>query len=147
MMNSMATKICLCFVFLAFLPMLQTIAGETGTPFWLKTWSVAEIDSSAADRASFSSTIGKHIAMEPNRLVNPLAEDCMEGLSYDDVRPRPIAELDEHFGAFWKWPPLSKPMTTYGWIRCKGSNVGAFAFVNAKLGYLFYEGGTIIVLR
>jgi hypothetical protein len=132
---------------LVLLGAMFALAARAETPFWLKAWTVAEVDSAPADRATFARAIGMQIVMEADRLVDPLAEDCTQDLSYSDIQPRPVAEMGTHFGTFWKWPTFSKSTATYGWIRCAGSNVGAFAFVDSGRAYLFYEGGAVLRLK
>ncbi|MEE3627760.1 hypothetical protein UCD39_27935 [Nitrospirillum sp. BR 11752] len=122
--------------------------AQSGPPFWQKTWTVTAIEGATSiDRASLSSTIGLQIVMKADALTDPLAEDCTRALSYDDIKSRPIADLNQHFGANWTWPSFSGTQVTYGWVRCDGSNVGAFAFVDPQKAYLFYEAGAILVLK
>src|SRR5580658_188884 len=132
-----------CIAILMLLAVTLAPAVRAETPFWLKTWTVARIDGADADRTIFVQAIGKQIVLAADRLVDPLGEDCEHGLSYDDVRSRPVAKLGAHFGAFWKFPEFPSPAATYGWIRCDGTNIGAFAFVDGGQAYLFYEGGAV----
>ncbi|TWB09718.1 hypothetical protein FBZ89_13819 [Nitrospirillum amazonense] len=122
--------------------------AQTAAPFWQKTWTVTAIEGGTVqDRALLSSAIGLQVAMKADTLTDPFAEDCTRGLSYDDIKSRPVSELGQHFGDSWKWPAFSNAQATYGWVRCDGSNVGAFAFVDAQKAYLFYEAGAILVLK
>ena len=117
-------------------------------PFWQKSWTIAAVTGGTTEeRSALSSTIGYRIVMDPTQIIDPVAEDCREGVSYDDIQSRPVTELGGHFGRFWKWPNFPKHSVPYGWVRCEGSNVGAFAFIDAAHGYLFYEGGMILDLR
>lgn len=132
---------------LIFFTIVFAVAAKAQTPFWLKAWVVTKIDSPPADRTMFTRAIGMKIVMDTDKLTNPLGDDCMSELSYSDIQLRPIAEMDAHFGKFWKWPKFEKESITYGWIRCKNSNVGAFAFIASDQAYLFQEDGAVVLLK
>lgn len=126
----------------------QPAGAQPAAPFWQKTWTVTAIEGATTqDRALLSSAIGLQVVMKADALTDPFAEDCTHALSYDDIKSRPVADLGQHFGGSWKWPAFPQPQATYGWIRCDGSNVGAFAFVDAQKAYLFYEAGAVLVLK
>lgn len=129
-------------VLVALLPGATRLA-EAADAFWLRTWTVAAV----AGEGAPPGLVGLKIELGLQRIVDPLAQDCANSVSYDDVQRRPVADLGRHFGAFWRWPALPGPEVVYGWIRCAGTNIGGFAFVDGSLGYRFYEGGLVLTLN
>lgn len=91
--------------------------------------------------------IGAVIVLGDHEILDPLTDDCRNGVSYEDVQIRPVKDLGPHFGNFWRWPSLPADTLAYGWVRCAGTNVGAFAFVDARHGYRFYEDGLVLQLQ
>jgi hypothetical protein len=90
----------------------------------------------------------RHLALSPDGVADPLGEDCVAGVSYDDICPRDRAAAARHFGRHWRFPAaLDTPGTVAGWVRCESGNLAAVAFVRPGLGYRFFEDGLVIELR
>jgi hypothetical protein len=131
----------------AALALLGLIGPAAAAEFWLKAWTVAAIEGAAEQRQALAGAIGQKIVLSERQIVDPLSRDCEAGVDLSDIRLRPVGELAGHFGALWTWPKFAEKEEIFGWARCEGSNIGAFAFVGPQQGYLFYEDGVIVELR
>jgi hypothetical protein len=123
------------------------VSAAASDRFWLKTWTVAGVVGDQTEMAWANTMVGSSISLAEHKIVDPMTGDCQQAVSYDDVQIRPVKDLGRHFGDFWQWPPGLSGEVAYGWIRCAGTNVGAFAFVDARHAYRFYENGIVFRLQ
>lgn len=126
---------------------LLNLIAAAPTPVWQRTWTVAAITGPHAGAAGLGGIVGQPVVLAPDRARTPVDEPCPTAPDYADLRARPRAELGRHFGAFWRWPAALGARPVFGWVRCGRSNLGAFAFADARHGYLFFEDGIVIELR
>jgi hypothetical protein len=125
-----------------------TACAAAGKPFWLKNWSFGEVVGSAEAKAALAKTGANHLALQSDKVTDPLSEGCAKDVSYADIKHRSKADMARHFGPFWRFPPtLDTPRSVAGWVRCNGHNVAPVAFVNSQLGYRFFEDGIVITLH
>ena len=123
------------------------VSAAASNMFWLKTWTIAAVMGDRTEIEWANGMIGKSISLSEHKIKDPLTSDCQQAVSYEDVQVRPVKGLARHFGDFWKWPPGLSGDVAYGWIRCAGTNIGAFAFVDPGHAYRFYENGIIFRLQ
>ena len=122
-------------------------AGRVAAPFWQREWTITRIDGKPVDRQTLAPLRGAKVTLRADGMDIPALHSCQTGGDLSDIRLRPVAEMGRHFGHFWAWSRLPQPRAIYGWARCDGSNIGAFAVAGPQRAYLFYEDGAIIVLR
>jgi hypothetical protein len=111
--------------------------------FWLKEWT---IDSANVPDEVYKNLVDRTINLQVDQIVDPIHEGC-KNPDYSDIKLRPVADLDKHFGAFWRWPSFPKSTEIFGWIRCDGSNEGAYIFVDTRRAYTLGEDSAVIRLK
>ena len=136
--------------FLAMLAlMIAAPAYAHGDPFWMKRWQFGELLGSPRAIASMKGIPTEYLELRRDRVDHPLISGvCANKVDYSDLKHRTRAALAKRVGAFWRFPAaVERPGSVSGWIGCNRANVAAVAFVNPRLGYLFFEDGLVITLH
>ena len=128
---------------------LSVQARAADQDIWLKHWRFGPMHGSAPAIAGMKGVPADYIDLGHNRIDHPLGNGvCTDRVDYSDLKHRTRAALARDVGALWRFPAaVEQPGSVSGWIRCDGANVAAVAFINPRLGYLFFEYGLIITLR
>jgi|GEM_PF-2874168 len=128
---------------------LRAQSSEINAKNIFGTWRVSDvICTNCEDRLPQEK--GTVIELMPDRVVNPLSENCSASADYNLLKKVPSKTFVKQHKKVWpaivKAQRLMKKNVLYGFITCDGGNLMQIAFLSQETALYFYEGGLLLVL-